>query len=161
MRGTDDNADPMPDTATVSWASLIRRSTSEDGDADELYRRMADSLAANKTQPKPARGMAQKAQELVRNHFNTSLSLYDMAKMLNTNHTKLQQEYKREFGTTIHRAMIGMRMAEARKRAECGAYSVKQIAGMVGYQKQSYFISVFCRFFGTTPGKIRKAVRSE
>lgn len=35
--------------------------------------------------------------------------------------------------------------------------SIREICDAVGYEEQSYFIKVFTRFTGVTPGKFRKA----
>ena len=36
------------------------------------------------------------------------------------------------------------------------APSIREICDAVGYEEQSYFIKVFTRFTGVTPGKFRK-----
>lgn len=84
------------------------------------------------------------------------LSVNSIAKTFNMSRNKLWRSFKIEKGLSLEEYIFRVKMAWAVLLLEGSKdLSVKQIAEKIGYYCYDYFIRIFKRYFGTTPGKFR------
>jgi len=96
------------------------------------------------------------ARELLVENLATPISIGDLAKRVGLNRLKLQQGFKKEFGTTIYSYLSHYRMEKALAMLERNDRSVSETAYAVGYSNVSKFISAFKKKYGITPGKMSR-----
>lgn len=95
--------------------------------------------------------------DYMRLHYMDDLQLGHIAKNVAfVNACYLSRCIKAKTGKTFSWLLQRVRMEQARKLLERGALSVSNVAELVGYHKVSYFIEVYKKTFGVTPGKTRK-----
>ncbi len=75
-----------------------------------------------------------------------------IARALNLSVRALETGFRRETGETLHRALVRLRLERAFGLLASGERSVKRIAVECGFPDPSYFIRVFRRAYGVTPG---------
>ena len=76
--------------------------------------------------------------------------------MVFVNACYLSRCIKAKTGKTFSALLEAERMTHARALLREGELSVSTVASMVGYTKVSYFIELYKKNFGATPGKDRK-----
>ena len=64
--------------------------------------------------------------------------------------------FKEEMGCTFSHYLSKLRIDRSKALLLVSKLSIREICDAVGYEEQSYFIKVFTRFTGVTPGKFRK-----
>lgn len=90
-------------------------------------------------------------------HYSDDLRLTDIAKdVVFVNACYLSRCIKAKTGKSFSALLQAERMLRARDLLDAGGFSVSAVAAMVGYNKVSYFIEVYKRTFGATPGKDRR-----
>ena len=60
----------------------------------------------------------------------------------------------------IYGYYLARKMELARQLMEVNTSSVNEMADMLGYEKVSYFIEIFKKYHGFSPGEIRKRRKS-
>jgi AraC-like DNA-binding protein len=80
-----------------------------------------------------------------------SISVSELARMVNWNATDLQVEFKKEFGLPVHSYLKSIRLQRAARLLSETSQSVFEVAMDTGWQCQSRFASAFRAHFGTTP----------
>jgi len=98
-----------------------------------------------------------KAKAIIERHCLQNPSITNIAKEVGLNANKLMQEYKMAFGTTIHNDIVYFRMKHALASLRIRGMTVSETAAETGYAHQGHFIRAFRRYFGATPGEVRKA----
>jgi YesN/AraC family two-component response regulator len=108
-----------------------------------------------------------KYSEVVRNVINTvefnlkePLSLSVLAKQCNIDPSNLSHHFTRETGMTLTGFINQKRLEHARHLLAGSAMYIDEIAEDCGYQDVNYFIRLFKRKYGKTPGEYRNAIRS-
>lgn len=95
--------------------------------------------------------------DYIRAHYSEDLRLTDIAKdVVFVNACYLSRCIKAKTGKSFSALLQAERMLRARDLLDAGGFSVSAVAAMVGYNKVSYFIEVYKRTFGATPGKDRR-----
>ncbi len=87
---------------------------------------------------------------LIRNWQNPP-SLLELAHQVGLNDYKLKSGFRQVFGTTAFGCLWHYRMEQARQLLVDGGLSVKEVAALVGYSKQSNFAAAFRKKFGFNP----------
>lgn len=91
-----------------------------------------------------------------------TLSVNSVARNLNIERRKLWRIFKKEKSMTIEDYIIRIRINQAafylREKKEL---TVKKIGEKVGYYSYGYFIGIFKKYFGVTPGRYRKIICQE
>lgn len=95
-------------------------------------------------------------EQIIQDEYASELSLYDTAcSRLFVNPSYLSRLIKDRTGKTFSRLMLERRMAAAHLYLQSGRHSISEISYMVGYNKPSYFIERYKKYYGTTPGAWR------
>lgn len=85
---------------------------------------------------------------------NSSLEL--IAKKFYVSKEYLTTSFKKKYGCNVTEYIISLRMQKAKELVTTTTLQYKTIAEMIGYEDVSYFYRVFKKYYGTSPGKIRK-----
>lgn len=95
-------------------------------------------------------------QYLDENLTSSTISLETVAKKFFISKEYLTTAFKKKFGCNVTEYIISSRMEKAKELVVTTTLQYKTIAEMVGYEDVSYFYRVFKKFFGQSPGSIRK-----
>ncbi|MBQ4087105.1 MAG: helix-turn-helix transcriptional regulator [Clostridia bacterium] len=85
--------------------------------------------------------------------YAESWDVESMAKLLNLSSSRFYALYKTVFGISPKQDLRNIRIEHAKNLLKRKQYSVKEIANMVGYSNEYYFIRCFKEITGKTPGK--------
>lgn len=96
-----------------------------------------------------------KAVQYIDDHFHGRITLRDVAAAVHLNASYLSVLFKNETGVTFSDYLTRKRLEFAKRLLLTSPLSVKEISRMSGYQTTKYFINVFKRREGVTPGKYR------
>lgn len=90
-------------------------------------------------------------------HLGENLSTEELSRALGMNRTYLCKRFREETGQTVGHYITSMKMEEAKRLLDITKKSAAEIALYLGYSSQSYFVKVFKKQFGVTPGEYRDA----
>jgi len=85
-------------------------------------------------------------------------SLSDAARTVNLSCEHFHRLFQDIFHTTPHQYALARRMALAKNLLAEGELSVKEVAERCGYADAFYFSRVFRRYFGASPGRVRRGL---
>lgn len=97
-----------------------------------------------------------KAIHYMKRHFAEKLTLEETARYVGFSPTYFSKVFKEEMGVTFNHYLGGLRVEESKMLLLSGERSVGDVCAAVGFEDQSYFIKVFRKYTGVTPGKFRK-----
>ena len=92
-----------------------------------------------------------KALAYIDDNMNKPITAGDLVKLANVSQTALQKVFRKVFGVSVGRYILGVKMREARRLAETGNLFVKEIAAMTGFDDPKYFCRTYRAYFGQTP----------
>lgn len=99
------------------------------------------------------------AKKFILNHYQSyDLSLNMVAQEVGVNPSYLSYIFKREYGLSLSRYVIQVRMGEAKRLIESTAkdeLSVMDLAEKVGYTDEYYFSKSFKNYYGISPSKYK------
>jgi transcriptional regulator GlxA family with amidase domain len=72
------------------------------------------------------------------------------------NTMKLKMAFKERFGQGIFEHQLEARMKEGLRLLQETNLAIKDVAGIVGYQRATSFISKFGEYFGYPPSQVEK-----
>jgi len=93
----------------------------------------------------------------IESDFSTPPSLNELAHNYCLNMRKLTQGFKQMYGTTVYDYVFACRMKRALFCLRNLKMSVADTAAQIGYVHQGHFISRFSKYYGFTPGQIKKS----
>ena len=96
--------------------------------------------------------LAHQLQDLSRPMGN----IEDLAQQFFVGKTKLKADFKKIFGIPILAYRRRIQLQTAKALLESTNSDISQIAAECGFQDESYFIQVFRKYYGTTPGVYRR-----
>ncbi|HYE07174.1 MAG TPA: helix-turn-helix transcriptional regulator [Planctomycetota bacterium] len=145
LRALADQAERPADAALegeliAALLRLARAHLAADGIADE----------------RPSATHARAARELMRTAFAEPLTRDDIARALGVHPTYLSQLWRRETGTTLREALLGVRVEHAHGLLRATRLPLAQIARRCGFVDASHFARAFRRATGGTPGSARR-----
>lgn len=91
------------------------------------------------------------AKEYIMAHYMESISLKDIAELVNLSPNYFSNLFKEEFGETYIEFLTEIRMEKARELIVENTYSLKEISSIVGYKDPNYFSRVFKRYYHSSP----------
>lgn len=92
-------------------------------------------------------------------HYSEDLNLYDIAQTNFFVHPNyLSKLLKDLIGVSFSKYLLDVRMKNAQVLLKRGDLSVSVVAQLTGYNSESYFVQVFRRYYGKTPGSYRREV---
>lgn len=97
-----------------------------------------------------------KAIHYMKRHFAGKLTLEETARYVGFSPTYFSKVFREEMGVTFNHYLGGLRVEESKMLLLSGDRSVGDVCTAVGFEDQSYFIKVFRKYTGVTPGKFRK-----
>ncbi len=96
-----------------------------------------------------------RAIEFMHDNFSRELQLEEIASAAYLSEYHFARLFKQITGVTVHVYLANIRLERARKLIVETAYSINEIAAMVGYQSQSHFTKIFKSATGITPRAYR------
>lgn len=100
-------------------------------------------------------------QTWVQQHSAKSLCLRDMAHWVGLSERQLHRRFKQVTGQTLGQYVQQIRCTNARELLQHSNITVADVGEAVGYSDVGYFIRVFKRWAGQTPGEFRQKVRAK
>jgi two-component system response regulator YesN len=99
--------------------------------------------------------LIQKVDEIIKNNYQTKLSLKEISRMLFVNGSYLSRIYKKETSQTITEAINTYRIRCAKELLRQKKYKIYEIGSMVGIEDSAYFTHIFFRYEGETPSEYK------
>lgn len=99
----------------------------------------------------------QRAIRYINAHFQEEMTLNDVARSVYLSPTYFSKLFSEEMGCHFTTYLNRMRIEKSKILLRNPDIALVDIAGMVGYEDQSYFTKVFKRFAGLPPGKYRES----
>ena len=97
-----------------------------------------------------------KAIHYMKRNFTGKLTLEETARYVGFSPTYFSKVFKDEMGVTFNGYLGSLRVEHSKTLLLSGDISVGDVCAAVGFEDQSYFIKVFRKYTGVTPGKYRK-----
>jgi len=97
-----------------------------------------------------------RACHIIGKDYSRDISLQDVAGILGITPEYLSQLFKKQTGQNFIEYLTDVRIGKAKELLLDPVNKVQDVAHMVGYQNTDYFIRVFKRCTGLTPGKFRR-----
>jgi AraC-like DNA-binding protein len=98
------------------------------------------------------------AERIIMTDIKRHYPIPTLAKKVGLNEFRLKYIFKHTFKTGIFEYLLKARMQEAKKLLIYSNKPIKEIASLIGYQFLTSFITAFRKYFGHTPGSVRKAI---
>lgn len=105
-----------------------------------------------------SRNLACAVRDYIDAHFESDISLCELARIADWSEQHLVSEFRKAFGTTPYSYVIARRVAAARRRLMRGE-SISHVAAECGFFDQSHFSRHFTRAYGASPAAYRKSLR--
>lgn len=83
-------------------------------------------------------------------------SIKTIAKQVALSESTLKRNFKKVYGVSIYEFYLKKKMQLARQLLDQQQISVKEVAYMLGYEKTSNFITMFKKYYDSSPGMLRK-----
>ncbi|HZG86424.1 response regulator transcription factor [Paenibacillus sp.] len=110
--------------------------------------------------PDPANeSVVEEIKRFIAGHYYEDILLDDIArKQYYVDPSYLSRLFKHETGVKFSEYLLSVRMQRAKELLEtCPQLSISDVANAVGYNDSSYFVQLFKKYYGQTPGKFRQA----
>lgn len=95
-------------------------------------------------------------QNLIDRDYMDNISLDSLARTFSINKYYLQKTFKRRMGLSPNEYLIYTRLTHAKELLRTTSMSIGLIGNSVGYSNFGYFIHLFRKYEGLTPGDYRK-----
>ena len=86
-------------------------------------------------------------------HLHENIGIKDVAEEVGLSEGYLSRLFKKETGVTLTDYILAKKTETARNMIDYSGYSLSQIANILAFSSQSYFVKVFKKYEGVTPGK--------
>lgn len=86
-------------------------------------------------------------------HLHEKITIGDAAAETGVSEGHLSRLFKKETGMTFNEYVMRKKTETARNMIDYSGYSLSQIANILAFGSQSYFVKVFKKYEGITPGK--------
>jgi AraC-like DNA-binding protein len=97
-----------------------------------------------------------KARGIILKDITQHYTIPDISKQVQLNELKLKAGFKKIYGTGIFECLLEARMEGAKKLLIETDKPLKEIASLTGYEYLTNFAIAFRKYFGYTPGSVRK-----
>lgn len=96
-------------------------------------------------------------QKYIREHYYEDISLEEIAtEKYFMNFSYLSRIFKAETGETFSNALLKIRMEKAKQLLMEKDIPITQVASLTGYNNTAYFVKMFKKYYGETPGYYKK-----
>ena len=121
---------------------ILVQSSKGDTSADKLNQKENDALFA--------------ARDIIMTDITKHFSIREISQKVQLNEFKLKNGFKQVFGTGIFEYLLKTRMEKAYELLIETDKPMKEIASLTGFEYTTNFIGSFRKYFGRTPGDIRR-----
>lgn len=136
----------------------------QDKDAPERHARLRSLfsmlliLLAQAWEPKKPQGdhRLTRVLEYMEEHRHEKLSLENLARRAGMSKNQFLRKFRERFGDSPGQYLINSRLKRAATLLEDTSLTIDQIAASVGFYNSAYFIKLYKREFGITPGARRR-----
>ena len=95
-------------------------------------------------------------KEIIAANLKNPYSIEELATMVGTNRTKLQNDFKKAYTNTIYGTIAELRMKKAKELLESNeSIKIAEIAKSVGYKNANHFSTAFKKMFGMLPKHLK------
>ena len=101
-------------------------------------------------------GLVLTALTYIRENYAGDIGLADTAAVCGISQEHLSKLFYREMGINFSHFLQNFRISAAKRLLDTGNYKVYEVAEMVGFHDQKYFVTVFKKICGVTPSVYRK-----
>ena len=105
---------------------------------------------------RPAERAALHARNIISGDISRHLVLKDLARKTTTNECTLKKEFKNLFKISMYQYLLQCRMHHANNLLQSTRLTIKHIAIECGYESPAGFTNSFRRYYGISPGEIRR-----
>lgn len=124
-------------------------------ECQELFFRLLSFVQVFQPQRNSSELLAANIMEYILQNFHTQLTLDSIADYFNFHPVHIIRCLKREYGITPNKAVIQVRIDNAKKMLITSNLSINKISDFVGFSSPSYFNKVFREYTGMTPKEYR------
>ncbi len=96
------------------------------------------------------------ARELILNDITKHFTIKEISQRVQLNEFKLKSGFKEVFGMGLFEFLLQARMEKARQLLIETDKPMKEIAALTGFEFLTNFIAAFRKYFGYTPGELRR-----
>ncbi|MBR4579836.1 MAG: AraC family transcriptional regulator [Lachnospiraceae bacterium] len=96
-----------------------------------------------------------KCVHYIYDHLHEKIYLDELAEEAGIDPSYLSRLFKQEMGMPVSEYIMRKKVETAANMLEYAQYTPSEIANILAFSSQSYFVSVFRKYTGTTPGKYR------
>ncbi len=100
-----------------------------------------------------------KSVEYIHFHYTEDLRVSDLSEMEHFSESRYRELFRELYGCSPTEYIIRIRMGYASEYLVTTEYSVTEISEMCGYRDVLYFIRLFRRRFGVSPGAYRRTMK--
>lgn len=122
----------------------------------ELFFRLLSFVQVFQPQCNSSELLAANIMEYILQNFHTQLTLESIADYFNFHPVHIIRCLKREYGITPNKAIVQIRIDNAKKMLITSDLSINKISEFVGFSSPSYFNKVFREYTGITPKEYRQ-----
>ena len=97
-----------------------------------------------------------KALAYIHEHYNRDITLQEVAEKVFMNEKYFSALFKKEVGVRFTEYITGLRLEKAKMLLKIPHLKVTEVADMVGFKDDSYFINVFKKYMGQAPSEYRQ-----
>ncbi len=100
----------------------------------------------------------QKARQYIGKHYTEKITLDDVASAVFLSPAYFSKVFNEEMETSFTAYLNGIRIEQSKTLLRNSTISLVDVAGLVGFEDQSYFTKVFKRIAGISPGRYRETI---
>ncbi|MGC5772861.1 response regulator transcription factor [Paenibacillus pabuli] len=124
---------------------------------DELWSNLTDAVCRIRNNKQMSiQTIVDKVQTYIEEHLSHGLSLDELGKVAHLHPVYLSKLFKQETGENVSNYISRKRLDKASRLLQDSELRVADIAQMVGYKKNQYFIQLFKVEYGVTPYQYRR-----
>lgn len=98
--------------------------------------------------------------QFINDNYVTNISIENIAHQLNLNQNYISQLFKKETGDTYTNYITNLRINKAKDLLQNTSLSLSDISDCVGYNDYFYFLKIFKKQVGISPGKFKSTKKS-
>lgn len=120
-----------------------------------LVLQLLAGVARQNSHPENGGKWLKKAEDLIRDRFQESITLTDVAEFAGVHPVSLARAFRQKYGCTVGEHVRQLRIEFACKKLASSDASLAEIALGAGFSEQSHFSRTFKRLIGQTPSEYR------